>query len=278
MELMLNELSVKPYSLGKCEANTKMKAFALTMKKARENGFKRIRSDHDVSEVILANGYSLHNWLTDKDSPKDYKDFLFGIIVKPFIKEEDEKIEDAYISSDFYYLQDKDTKLKCLGLAAAYLYERPSISFNSSIEWQKNQLNIYIENGDNITETKVLNVFSENCFLVPEISQHIEGLGDVVLPESELTPDEKKIHLADHHGKKYLQPLADKLIKSPYVIEIKSTCFGGKKSFIRKVHSNGVIEIVEMKRDEQFALRVRTTGRNYRETEAIANDLKERYS
>ena len=276
MELMLNELSIKPYSFDKYKANSKVIEFVLTMKKAKENGFEKIRANHSVSEIILADNYSLYNWLTDKDFSKDckdYRDFLFGTIVRPFINEDDKEIEDAYISANFYYLQGIDTKLDCLGLTAAYLYDLPSISFNSSEEWQKTQLSIYIEKEDNITENKVFNVFSNNCFLTPEISQYIEGLGDVVLLKSELNPNEKKIHLADHHGKEYLRQLANKLVNSPYVVEIKSTNFGGN-SFIRKIHPNGVLEIVDLKRDERFALQVQTTGRNYRETEAIANEIK----
>ncbi len=158
------------------------------------------------------------------------------------------------------------------------MQETLSISLNSSTLWKQNSLPIINEVEEVATTIQVNNVFSKDCFDVQLISDFVENLGDVVLEETNINASEKTITLfGDHHGKEYLQPLADKLVKSPYVVEIKSTGFGGN-SFIRKIFDNGVIEIVVMKRDERFALWVQTTGRNYRETAAIAQNLKERYS
>ncbi|MGQ3087852.1 hypothetical protein, partial [Flavobacterium sp.] len=87
---------------------------------------------------------------------------------------------------------------------------------------------------------------------------------------------EKKIHLADHHGKKELQDFCDRIKNSPYVVEMRSTDWGGK-NFIRKIHSNGIIEIVLHKTDRQYALQVQTTGSNEQQTTLIAEMLKQRY-
>ena len=208
---------------------------------------------------------------------KDYQDILFGNINQPFINEEDEEVEDKYILSNFHY--DKNgTKQECLGLSAAFFYDTLSISLNSSNLWCINSISIINDIDGVLTTEQVNNVFSKACYDIKSISAFVENLGDVELEETAIEPNEKSITLfGDHHGKKYLQALADKLVNSPYVVEIKSTNFGGN-SFIRKVHSNGVLEIVVMKSDDRFALWVQTTGRNYRETEAIAENLKERYS
>ena len=58
---------------------------------------------------------------------------------------------------------------------------------------------------------------------------------------------------------------------------MRSTNWGGK-NFIRKKHKNGVIEIVLIDSEKEYALWVQTTGRNYRETEVIAKKIEERYS
>lgn len=271
---MFNELSVEPLSDTRHEAMDKVKQFAKTMAVAQKKGFGRIRSHLHQSGIVLAEEYSLRDCLFDKDLPRNYKDFLFGTIVSPFINDEDEEVTDAYIQADFYF-KNNDAKQDCLGLAAAYLYGLPSISFGVSSTWQRNQLPI-VRRQDGVENTEeVYNVFSKDCFTTSTISDFVETLGEIELVKFE---SEAEITLfGDHHGKEDLLALSNKLKNNPYVIEIKSTNFGGSR-FVRKIHSDGVLEILVMKSDERFALWVQTTGRNYRETEAIAQILKERYS
>jgi hypothetical protein len=52
--------------------------------------------------------------------------------------------------------------------------------------------------------------------------------------------------------------------------------WGGKR-FIRKTYVNGQIEIVDNNTDMGYALLISTTGRNKRETDAIAEILREKY-
>lgn len=120
-------------------------------------------------------------------------------------------------------------------------------------------------------------MFDESCFGEEGIAAFVENLGEVELIETTLKPDEKDIHLADHHGKDELKALCDRLKHNEYVIAMRSTDWGGK-TFIRKIHKNGVVEITLFKSKRKYALWVQTTGRNYRETEAIAIKLRERYS
>jgi hypothetical protein len=55
-------------------------------------------------------------------------------------------------------------------------------------------------------------------------------------------------------------------------------CHGGCNKFIKKCHRTGIIEIVLYKTDRKYSLQVQTTGRNLRETEAIAEILNDQYS
>lgn len=84
------------------------------------------------------------------------------------------------------------------------------------------------------------------------------------------------VHIAQHHGKKELEEFSKKLMKSPYIIEIQSTDWGGKK-FIRKINVDNSIEIVLYWTAREYALKVFTTGRNIKETEIISNILLEKY-
>lgn len=277
MEIMFNELSACSYSSNKYEAFERMTQFVKAFIKSRDFGFKRIRSSLSVSEIHLTDDYTVVSWLNDRSISRDLKSFMYGSIIIPFINDADVKIEDQFIEADFFYKRNEDEKESCLGLAAAYLYELPSISLNSAEEWQRNLLSILIEKDCTSEEHQIPNVFSESCFSNESISVFIENLGEVELIESPLKPDEKDIQLSDHHGKKELRAFCDKLKHNQYITSMRSTNWGGN-TFIRKIHKNGVIEITLQNTDRKYALNIQTTGRNYRETEAIAQKIRERYS
>jgi len=96
------------------------------------------------------------------------------------------------------------------------------------------------------------------------------------LTKSAISPVNKKVHLSDHHGKKELDELCDRIKNSPYVEEMQSTNWGGKR-FIRKVEATGLIEMVLHKTEKQYALNVQTTGKDLIETQAIAEILRDKY-
>jgi len=279
MELLLNELSVQPLSEDKYAANDKMKQFAEAISEARKKNFKLIRSHLSSSEISLTEDYTLFDWLQNKDVPTKYRNFLFGMITQPFIKDEDEEVVDKYIEAN-YFFEDSESgiaKTACTGLASAYLYETLSISLLSAPVWNKTKLPIIIENEEETRIESVFNVSLKKSFEDEEIAEYVGNLGNVELVETDIAPKDKKIHLADHHGKKELAELAKQLKNSPYVVEMRSTNWGGKK-FIRKTHKDGVIEVVLYKTSKGYALWVQTTGRNLRETKAIAQILDDRYS
>lgn len=278
MELMYNELSVDALSANRYAANDKMKLFSETVAEARRRGFRNIRSHHDSHQIQLTADYTLYDWLNNGDVSKELRDNMYGMLILPFIRDEDEQVVAGYVSADYYFEDAANgiAKTSCPGLAAAHLYETLSVSLQSSAAWIKNELEVRVEVNGTSTSKQVNNVFSRGCFDVATISGIVENLGNVVLDESPLAPDAKDIHLADHHGKKELKALWNRLKNNPYVIAGRSTDFGGKR-FIRKTSSDGVVEIVLVDSDKEYALWVQTTGRNLRETKAIAEILKDRY-
>ncbi|MBC5836694.1 hypothetical protein [Flavobacterium muglaense] len=279
MEMIFNELSIFPLSNNEYEANNKMEKFSNAVAVARKKGFRNIRSYHNINQIDLSEKYSVHNWIHNKNISKNYRDILFGMIIQPFINEDDELVEERYINAN-YYFEDEENGIKkqeCVGLASAYLYETLSISLSSSKIWDKHLIPIVIETENSRTIDSVLNISSKEVLDVEEIKTFIENSGDVILIKTDLLPKEKKIHLASHHGQSELQSLCDKLKLSDYVIEMRSTNWGGK-NFIRETYSNGVIEIVLVNSQREYALWVQTTGKNLRETRAISEILRKKYS
>ena len=82
--------------------------------------------------------------------------------------------------------------------------------------------------------------------------------------------------LTSHHGQKELIELWNQIKNSPYVKEGISIEWGGN-TFYKNPQKDGKIDIVHLKSDKRYVLQVQTTGRNLRETKAIAEKLKEQY-
>jgi hypothetical protein len=279
MELLLNELSMIPFAGSRHQAITRMKYFAYAVKKAKEKGFTVVRSHCSVSEIIIAEEYSLHGWFNDKVVSKELKDYLYGIITPPFISEDDGEIEDNYLAAR-YYFEDTENNIErqeCLGLAAAYLYQLPAISFQSSDAWTKIKLPVIIVDHEQETQESVFNIFEESSLEKKEIQALIEEKSTLELVETEILPADKNGHFSPHHGVDELKAMWERLKKTPFVVSAQSADWGGN-NFIRRCSADGIVEIVLYTTQHRFAMRVQTTGRNMKETKAIAKILEEKYS
>lgn len=279
MEMIFNELSILPLSNNKFDGNSKMERFSNSVAEARKKGFRKIRSYHSTHQINISENYTIHEWINNKDVPKNFRDILFGMIIQPFINEIDETIEERYINSNYYFENEEFgiEKQECIGLASAYLYETLSISFSSSALWDRHLLPILIETTNSNTTENVFNISKKESLEIEQIQKFVEDSGELDLKETKLKPNEKKVHLSDHHGKAELKALADRLKLNTYVLEMRSTNWGGN-NFIRETYANGVVEIVLVNSQRKYALWVQTTGTNLRETKAIAKILKDQYS
>jgi len=275
MDIRLNELSIYPPFIDKYLAHEKMLEFAKTAKAARNNNIKNIKSDYFSNNIKLTNDYTMYDWLFEKNISTEnriYRDFLQSMITKPFIYED---MEDEYLSNNYYFedVENGIPKQKCIGLAAAYLYDTLCISIQNGSAWLKNKLSIEIEKRDiaPINE-EILNIFSSNCFQNETIIDFIARTTNINLVETLIEPEEKYLHLSDHHGKNELEHLWNKIKKCNYIISGRSTNWGGNK-FIRRIRKDGIIEVVLTNTERRYALQVETTGRNMYETDNIAKIL-----
>jgi hypothetical protein len=277
MKLMLNELSMHPSLSSKHEAAAVFDTFSRTAGMAYRQGIKKIQSDLSTDKITLFDNYSLYNWLFDKEFEKKnrtYRDFLSGMITLPFL---DEDKEDDYYSANYFFEDTENNiqKTKCLGLAAAYIENSLSIGFSNGPAWGRNTLKIIVEKDKNTINTLILNVYSEKCFYVSEISDAVAERINVDLLTTDIPAIEKICHLAHHHGIDDLRNLWEKLRNNPYIISARSTEWGGDK-IIRKVTGDGLIEVVLVKTDKKYALQIQSTGRNLHETRRIACIIESR--
>jgi hypothetical protein len=286
MDICFNELSVFPHAAGKFEANRFMILFAETARTALRWHIKNIRTDLFTNNIMICSGYSMHDWLFDPEFAtvnRNCRDFLIGMIKPPFIPETK---EDAYLSAEYYFEDQKNNieKIKCQGLAAAYLTDTLSIGFQNGPAWSKAALIILMESGATLETKSICNVFSPDSFTLKETASFIserllKELGDSYLPRTDLLPQQKECHISDDHGKDKLRKFWESLKKSPYVQSAMSTDFSPQGThFIREIEPNGDVGVVLLSKDPPYTLRVKTTGRCGPETKRIAELLEGQYS
>lgn len=278
MELVFNELSISPLSTNKYSANDRMELFSKVIAEARKVGFRHIRTQYSTSEISLTNDYSLYNWLFDKEFSEIYRNLYHGMFIQPFIREDDIEIEEKYIEANYSYedAENNIPKQECLGLTSAYLSETLAVSFQSSPAWLKNTLKIIIERDKDAFEDSVNHVYSKECFNQKSIADFIESISNLNLVETVINPNDKKFHLTTHHGQQELNELWNRIKNSPFVIEGMSIEWGGN-SFYKKPQKDGKVDIVHLKSDRRYVIQIQTTGRNLRETIAIAKCIEEQY-
>lgn len=258
MEIYANELSITDKTLNDYEA---IKNLAVAYRILADKGLGSCRISNEALNQI-------YNVLNCADPNKrNILCFVYSFFHAPF--DTDEIVED---SADEYLLHNWSCDGKqCVGLSYASIMDSLSVSLGDS-EWKSI---VKIKKDDETVDVR--NVSNQTH--VEEHSEWIDSLNDIVLVECNIKPEEKIIHLRDDHGKDKLSDFSKRICKSPYVISIiNSLPFNSKdKNFIRKVKADGVIECVMCWTDKGYGLAIQTTGRNLRETERIAEILKEQY-
>lgn len=152
MDLIFNELSVRPLAIDKTEGFNRVTGFLETFKRASEKNYNKIRFDvpNEVSDILSDVSITDDQTLADyrnilfKDySNRRYGQLLMGLPKRPFIDENTEE-ENRYIQNSFTLLKD-GINVEPFGLAVAYLYSTASIGFCSESFWEKCQFNLFVK-------------------------------------------------------------------------------------------------------------------------------------
>ncbi len=257
MDLYFNELSIKHRdSLDYTEAVKLAEVYQLLKK-----------HDYNTCRIDIQDHEKLFSMVDRLPNSINIKNFYYSFFKLPFESDSVNEKEDRFYEHVWTYKEQN-----CFGLAIAYLMD----SFSYSIfqdEW--NYCNITIYQDDQ--KEKVKNISTK---------QHVEFYftaaeedSDILLEKCNKHFSEKGIHLREDHGMDKLTAFAEKLVHSPYVVEvINSLPYNPKKRrFIKEIKADGLIEIVLPWTDCGLGLVVRTTGRTKKETDRIAHILEEKY-
>lgn len=284
MYLVFNELSFLEYK-NSHELLSNFIAMGNLFNKAKElYGFTHLLFSENLSDLQVTQEQKFAEWLSNLNT-KD-KNKIFAITYrKPFLGD---YLGDKKEETGKYFFTSSELNIEqvyCNGLATADMMEIPCVSLLHHKIWGNNKLEIFreTEESSNPESVFVYNVATNDGLLSDDFQQFCESISKVELLHSTLSYQEKKqkIHLRDDHGKDVLEKFAHRIINNQYVEGvINSLPFNSKTSLFisdRDIHKDGRIEITLHWEDAGYGMVLKTTGRNHRETEAIANILRNEY-
>ena len=190
----------------------------------------------------------------------------------------DSVIAEKYINTKGTIEKDGDC-IDADGFTAAFVYNTFAIGFDSDKFWAKPLHKILITSKGETKEAEW------PCLSRPEhideeaLSLWADAHSEVELVKSTLSVQDKTVNLRDDHGKDILAEHAKKLLNNDYVDGILNSLSFKPTSttYLDKINPDGTIDIVLFWTDRGLSMRVKTTGRNIQETQAIANIISKKY-
>lgn len=279
MDLVFNDLSTFPIAENLSEAGKRLYQYFDVVRKLQEHGFKRVRYVDFFENIMLTPEYSFLSFCEIKKSPslRTLANWLLGMARHPFIDDDSEE-ESRYIQNKFYINKCGET-IEAVALGTAYLYDTIAVNLNSEEYWRDLVYDLIIK-GNEEKKSQILAICSVGQCDDSRFVDWKETRNPIELEICHTNPEDKRIKLRDDHGNDVLTAFAKRLCKSRYVKAIFNSLpyNDHEREFIRNVTPDGLIEIVLFHTDEGFGLVVKTTGRNLRETQLIAEILKNEYA
>lgn len=282
-QVTFNELTLKPLCADETDIHKRVALYANTLKEAQSSlGTKIVRYDDDLASIKLSEDVTLRDFCTKHKRDVGVLAILSSATM-PQVNPDDEKEYKAYDNTLACVEVEGKQEVSC-GLTSAYVYDVPSIGFASSKFWTDVMHDVHVMSDGEEMDLKW------PCLTVPEhfeeetfkswIGEHSE----IDLVKSALSYEEKiqglEDNLRDDHGKNVLKEHAKSLCHSEYVEGILcSRPFQPKfGNYIHNFTKDGLVDIVLFWDDRGLSMRIKTTGRNIQETNAIAAILREKYS
>lgn len=278
-EICFNELSLTPLCADKQEVETRIRQYVDTLEQFRlQKGIKKIRYHEHMTAIRLSEDMNLQEYCAvHRHDP--ISNLLLSTFTMPQVDEKNESALEKYCDTQAF-VQKGEERLKAHGFNAAYCQGTYCIGFQPENFWANCLYPITIISDEESKETEWACISQSTHIGSSELSQWEEAvLQPVELQECTLSYENKSLSLRDDHGKDVLTEYARRLLHSPYVIGvINSLPFNRNVSrYILQVKENGIVNIVLHWTDDGYGMAIQTTGRNIRETQAIAKILEKEY-
>lgn len=283
MELVFNEMSFLPYSendaiLKECFINM----LKLYDKTKTDYGYKHLVFPSNIGEIKVTSEKTFAQWAYSIPHQGDKNKVLSVPFVRPFAND---LLEDKIKELHKYYYSNTEASIDeeyCIGLATAFLKQRIAISLATHSCWGSTKI-IFKEIINDDFDTKdisVNNITLESHLQNDVVRNELMYSGVITLEKCAIPADSKALKLSgDHHGNQKLEAFAKKLFKNEYVVSVINNIDFSPKAIklIKNILPDGKIEIVLHWESAGYGMVIQTTGKNYRETEAIAEILRQEF-
>ncbi|MBR6124766.1 hypothetical protein IKQ19_14415 [Candidatus Saccharibacteria bacterium] len=257
-ELYFNELSLCNLFTDK----SLLENFVKCKKELSKNGFNTCRMRHEDFVKLCE---SMH---ANQNISRSYINLFFSFFKSPYKSDKTEIIEKKVNDNQYSF----NGFTSPLGLTWAAVMEGVSFSFLSHQMWDCSFVHLRSVDG-NSAQVKHLS-------RAEHIADWINLMTPVVLIETTIAPDNKCCHICgDHHGVHKLENFWKNKIKYcryieklDHTLEYRPNC----KQFATVTEDNS-IDLVLIWESAGYGMNVKTTARNKREAEKIAEYLNEKY-
>lgn len=143
MDLIFNELSARP--VGSIpEAYTVLAHFVKAVSAAQESGLGQVRLSESIGQNLsllpLASNYTVGSWLNDNRVDSVVKERFRLIVINPPLLTAEETDALRTFEQSFFCLTEPAGKPEASGFGAAYLSDRPLLSFLAHNQWDTHLL------------------------------------------------------------------------------------------------------------------------------------------
>jgi hypothetical protein len=283
MELVFNEISFLPISNNEVVLKEQFISMLKLYDKIKElYGYKHLVFPSNIGETKVTTDKTFVQWVYDIPHQGEKNKILSVPFVRPFAND---VLEDKVNELHKYYYANEDAGINeefCIGLPTAFLKEKVAISLATHNCWNVSKI-VFKEILNDDLETKDISVshVSDDSHIQEDIIKNqLMYSGHLELVKRSKEPTDDDITLSgDHHGNKELKAFAKKLFKNEYVVSvINNIDFSPKRiNLIKNIYADGKIELVLHWESAGYGMVIQTTGKNYRETEAIAEILKKEF-
>ena len=281
-EICFNDLSIYPLCDDELKVEDRIIQYSLTLKAVGDQGIKKVRYKSDLTDVALTKDYTLQDYVNSHITTKrEVVQLIISMATKPQVPDNDDIVLKKYLYT-YTYINKEDKLIVADGFNAAFSLGTYCIGFYSEPDWSNLEYDIAVIHND------ITNNYRWCCVSLPTHLDSIifnewrEQFLPINLIKTNKLPSKKEITLVStHHGNDKLFAHAQKLVNSPYIEGVLTSLeFDDfSKTYISKKSDfdNGLIDVVLYWEERGYSMRIKTTGRNYRETLKIAEILNNKY-
>ena len=274
MEACFNDISSLP--IDAISASELLGKYASVIKGVYAKGYRKIRYDKELSLIYLYDEVSIRDLCKRHPHELEYQ-LILSTFTQPGIDEQNEEFVKKFVNTSFELPTDSNGRIaNCF--AYAYASNTICVGFESDPVWKQCMHSLLVTCDETCMQLQWPCISNVNHLSSPSFLNWFEQNTPLVLTESRINPNDKTIHITDDHGKDVLLALSARIKNNKYVEEIYSAPYKPHyNKFIYEINPSGVITIVLTQTPQHVSLTLKTTGRNLRETKAIADIIERQY-